>query len=359
LITRGFLPGKSSNPAASMIPFIYRKWYYRLVTGSFLGLLTWLLDEVMLSIRYRYFVMFLQPLNFFYAAIFGILIHETVYFSGKILDKRQAWDNGPGKRLLMQMVGSLLIAFFWIVAIRLFINYLIFHGKLIIFSDEFMLVALAVTLLFIINLAEFGFYLNDRYRRSLAEVERFRKENAEYQFEMLKLQLNPHFLFNSLNTLSSLVNSDAVKATEFIRRLSDVYRYVLENRNKELVSLREEMEFIHSFSFLQGLRFQGMIDFRFEIGEELLDRKIAPMTLQLLVENAVKHNVVSSKQPLNILISAENDNLIITNNLQIKEELSGTGVGLKNIISRYAFLTERKVEIIREDKLFKVVIPLI
>ena len=102
-----------------------------------------------------------------------------------------------------------------------------------------------------------------------------------------------------------------------------------------------------------------MIDFRFEIGEELLDRQVAPMTLQLLIENAVKHNVVSSKHPLDIVITAENDNLIIKNNLQFKEEMSGTGVGLKNISSRYAFLTDRKVEIIREDNLFKVIIPLI
>jgi two-component system LytT family sensor kinase len=342
-----------------MILYLYKKWYYRLLTGAFAGLLTWLLNEVLLNIRYRYFEMFLQPLNYLYAAIFGIFVHETVFFTGKMLDRNLSWDKGPGKRLLIQMLTGIMIAIFWVTGVRLFVNYLFFHGKLIIFSDELMLLALALTLLFIFYLAELGFYLNERYRRSLAEVERFRKENAEYQFEMLKLQLNPHFLFNSLNTLSSLVHNDAVKAAEFIRRLSDVYRYVLENRNKELVTLREEMAFIHSFSFLQSLRFQGMIDFRFNIGEELLERKIAPMTLQLLVENAVKHNVVSARQPLSIIISAENDNLIIKNNLQPKEDLSGTGVGLKNISSRYAFLTERKVEIIKDDDFFKVIIPLI
>jgi two-component system, LytTR family, sensor kinase len=342
-----------------MIPYIYKKWYYRLITGALFGLLTWLLNEVLLNIRYRYFVIFLQPRNYLYAAVFGIIVHETIYYSGKMLDKRNSWDKGPVKRLLLQVSSSLLIAIFWVIGIRLFINYLVFHGKLVIFSDELILLTLVTALLLIYNLAELGFYLNAKFRSSLAEVERFRKENAEYQFEMLKLQLNPHFLFNSLNTLSSLVHSDPVKAGEFIHRLSDVYRYVLENRNKELVSLREEMEFIRSFSFLQGLRFQGMIDFRFEIGEEQLDRKVAPMTLQLLIENAVKHNVVSSKHPLDIVITAENDNLIIKNNLQFKEEVSGMGVGLKNISSRYAFLTDRKVEIIKEDNLFKVIIPLI
>jgi len=342
-----------------MIPVAFRKWYYRLLTGALAGLLTWLLDEIMLNIRYRYFEMFLQPLNYLYAAIFGIFVQETVYITGKLLNKTHSWDKGPGKRLLIQMLSAILIGLFWVILIRLSFNYLFFHGRLVIFSDELMLLMLVVTLLFIFDLAELGFYLNERYRRSLAEVERFRKENAEYQFEMLKLQLNPHFLFNSLNTLSSLVHHDPGKAAEFIRRLSDVYRYVLENRSKELVSLREEMEFISAFSFLQSLRFQGMIDFRFGIGEEFLDRKIAPMTLQLLVENAVKHNVVSVKKPLSIVISTENDNLVISNNMQPKEELPGTGVGLKNISSRYAFLTDRKVEIIKEDNLFKVLIPLI
>jgi two-component system, LytTR family, sensor kinase len=342
-----------------MIPYIYRKWYYRLITGALFGVVTWLLNEILVNLRYRYFVMFNRPLNYLYAALFGVFIQETVYYSNKLLDKNNGWNKGPAKRLLLQMLGSALIAFIWVIGIRFLINYTVFHGKLIIFSDELILLALVVSLLFILNLAELGFYLNDKYRSSLAEVERFRKENAEYQFEMLKLQLNPHFLFNSLNTLSSLVHTDQAKAAEFIHRLSDVYRYVLDNRNKELVTLGEEMEFIRSFSFLQGLRFQGMIDFRFEIGEELLDRQVAPMTLQLLIENAVKHNVVSSKHPLDIVISAENNRLIVKNNLQAKEELPGTGVGLKNIISRYAFLTDRKVEIIREDNLFKVIIPLI
>jgi len=350
------------NRATRIFPMIshsYKKWYFRLLSGVIFGLLTWLLVEILLNLRYRYFEMFLSPLNYLYAAILGILIHEMVFRSGKLLDKNHSWDRGPGKRLLIQMLTSIMIAFFWVSVVRLSVNYLVFHNKLIIFSDEVMILLLVVTLIFFFHLSELGFFLNERYRKSLAEVERFRKENAEYQFEMLKLQLNPHFLFNSLNTLSSLVHDDAAKAAEFIRRLSDVYRYVLDNRNKELVSLREEMEFIHSFSFLQALRFQGMIDFHFDVSERSLNRKIAPMTMQLLIENAVKHNVASRKLPLKINIFSGEEDLIITNNLQPKEEQPGTGVGLKNITSRYAFLTERKVEIIREDHLFKVIIPLI
>jgi len=342
-----------------MIPYVNRKWYYRLISGILFGLLTWLLAEVMLNLRYRYFEMFLQPLNYLYAAIIGVFVFESIFWTGKYLDRKYAWLDRPGKRFQIQMLSGLMIVFFWVIIIRLSISYLLFQKTLLIFSDEATLLMMAVALITFFTLAEFGFYLNEKYRGSLAEVERFRKENAEYQFEMLKLQLNPHFLFNSLNTLASLVYEDTVKASEFVRRLSDVYRYVLDKRNTELVLLREEIEFIRSFSFLQGLRFQGMIDFRFDVSEQSLERKIAPMTMQLLIENAVKHNVVSRKLPLQIDIAVKEDDLIITNNLQPKDEQTGTGMGLKNIVSRYAFLTDRKVEIVKEENLFSVTIPLI
>lgn len=342
-----------------MIPYINNKWYYRLITGGLAGIFTWFLAEIFFNIRYRYFDPFMQPENYLFALFLGIILFETIFLLSKWLDKRLDRNLKPGKRLTGQILMGLAAAIFWIFLVRLVVMLIFYPGKLIILLDELTIMAPVAFLILVQSLAEFGFFINERYRKSLAEVEKFRKENAEYQFEMLKLQLNPHFLFNSLNTLSSLVYEDASKASEFIRRLSDVYRYVLENRSKELVTLKEEMDFIHAFAFLQGLRFQGMIDFRFEISESSFNRKIAPMTLQLLVENAVKHNIVSSKQPLTITILTREDDLIVTNNIQPKAEHGGTGVGLKNITSRYGFLTNRKVEIRRENDNFKVLIPLI
>jgi LytS/YehU family sensor histidine kinase len=176
---------------------------------------------------------------------------------------------------------------------------------------------------------------------------------------MLKLQLNPHFLFNSLNTLSSLVHEDADKASEFIRKMSEVYRYVLDNRNRELVTLSEEMEFISAFSYLIGLRFQGMVEFIFVVDPEDLHKKIAPMTLQLLVENAVKHNVASRQKPLTVRIFSGKSYIKVSNNYQPKHDQKGSGMGLKNISSRYAFLTNKKVVIRNDHDMFEVVIPLI
>jgi len=338
---------------------IFRRWYYRLITGVMAGLLTWLLVEVGLNIQYRYFELFGEPLNYLYAAITGIFIHESIYRAGLWLEKHCSWELSPARRFILQNLLFIVIAAFWLFAVRFLVFYILYTGKLLIFTDEMILFVPVVFFMITINLAELGSFLIERYRRSLAEIEKFRKENAEYQFEMLKLQLNPHFLFNSLNTLSSLVHEDRDKSSDFIRRLSDVYRYVLDNRHKELVLLSEEMDFIHAFTFLQGLRFQGMIDFRFNVRENLLEKKIAPMTLQLLVENAVKHNVASRKTPLWIEIFAENNEISVTNNFQPKEGQEGTGVGLKNIASRYEFLSGRRVKILKDDQQFKVVIPLI
>ena len=339
--------------------FIFKKWYYRLLTGILAGLLTWLLAEVGLNIQYRYFVLFSDPWNYLYAAVMGALMMESIYRAGLWLEKNRSWEFGPARRFILQNLVCIIIAGFWIIAVRFIFFYMILPGELIIMTDEIMIFMLVIFFTLTLNLAELGSFINDRYRKSMAEVEKFRKENAEYQFEMLKLQLNPHFLFNSLNTLSSLVHEDAAKSTEFIRKLSDVYRYVLDNRNKELVTLRDEMEFIRSFAFLQELRFQGMIEFRFEVRDTALDKKIAPMTLQLLVENAVKHNVASRKMPLWIVIKAENQDIAVTNNFQPKDEQKGTGIGLKNITSRYEFLTGRKVKINHDENQFSVVIPLI
>ncbi|HNQ82272.1 MAG TPA: histidine kinase [Bacteroidales bacterium] len=343
----------------STTPGILRKWYYRILTGAVTGAGTWFLAEVIFNIKYRYYDLVSMRISYVYAFIFGILILETYFRAGGFLDRILPWGKGPVKRFWAQLLAGFITAFWWIIVVRVGLNILLYPGQLIILEDEVIIFSLIMFLMLIVCILQLGYFYNESYRQSLAEMERYRKENAEYQFEMLKLQLNPHFLFNSLNTLSSLVYDNADRAAEFVRKLSEVYRYVLDNRNKELVLLKEEMEFIHAFTFLQGLRFQGMIDFRFGIDPESMGKKIAPMTLQLLIENAVKHNVASRRNPLTISVKAGNGRLSVHNNLQPKEEQPGTGVGLKNIINRYQFLTVEKVEITREKEYFEVIIPLI
>jgi LytS/YehU family sensor histidine kinase len=177
---------------------------------------------------------------------------------------------------------------------------------------------------------------------------------------MLQAQINPHFLFNSLNTLSSLVYEDADRSAEFIRRLSDVYRHVLDARQKDLISLREELSFIESFIFLLELRFENKLKIDVRIDENLLDHKIAPLTLQMLIENAVKHNIVSDSKPLSVDIFNDDDHIVVKNPLQekvVKEK--GNNMGLRNISSRYMALCGKEVGIYNTDGAFTVKIPII
>lgn len=173
--------------------------------------------------------------------------------------------------------------------------------------------------------------------RLAAEREEMEKGVAQAQFESLKNQVNPHFLFNSLNVLSSLVYIDAGLSEKFIGQLARSYRYLLEQKDNELVTLKTEIDFVHSFTFLLNIRFEEKLRVNIRLQEEVMDHYVAPLTLQLLIENAVKHNIISAESPLVIDISNEQDTyLMVSNNLQLRQNsLPSTGLGLKNISSRY------------------------
>ena len=189
------------------------------------------------------------------------------------------------------------------------------------------------------------------------------REKLHSQFEALKNQLNPHFLFNSLNVLSTLVHTDADLSEEFIDKLAKTYRYLLEQKDKELIRLKTEIEFLNSYAFLMKIRFEDKIKIEINVDEEKQQYYIPPLTLQLLVENAIKHNIISKETPLVIeLLTDNNNNLLIRNNFQPYENkinIYSTGIGLKNIISRYSFYTDKIVEHELKDNFFVVKIPLI
>lgn len=207
-----------------------------------------------------------------------------------------------------------------------------------------------------------GKFILNRWRQSLFEVERFKKENLQVRLETLRAQINPHFLFNSLNTLSSLIHEDADRASHFLRRISQVYRHVLEIRDRETVSLREEWQLLEAYKDLIETRFENRVNFTFSIPEYILDKQLPPLCLQLLIENALKHNKVSLNQPLHIeiLYLPKNKSVLVRNNFQPKETLEeSTNVGLKNIQSRYAALTKRVVKIEKTESEFSVELPLL
>lgn len=187
------------------------------------------------------------------------------------------------------------------------------------------------------------------------------KENLQSQFEVLKQQVNPHFLFNSLNVLTSLIKIDPDLAESFTERLSKVYRYVLENKEKDLVSLSTELEFLNAYLFLLEIRFMKKLVININIDKSYSDYQILPIAIQLIIENAIKHNTFSKAQPLKIEIFVDDQQrLNITNNLNIREsKLVSTGVGLENINRRYALVSDQKPEFIKTTEQFIAKLPLL
>ena len=183
---------------------------------------------------------------------------------------------------------------------------------------------------------------------------------ASAKFETLKNQIDPHFLFNSLNVLSSLIEENPENAQRFTTALSKVYRYVLEQKDKDLVPIEEELAFAKTYINLLQMRFENSLTYEVLIENIQPEAKVVPLSLQLLLENAVKHNIISEQKPLHIQIFIENDDLVIQNNFQKKAVLQyGQGVGIQNIISRYAIITDRKVSIEQNENTFTVKLPIL
>ncbi|MBN2487127.1 MAG: histidine kinase [Bacteroidales bacterium] len=201
-------------------------------------------------------------------------------------------------------------------------------------------------------------YLVKYYEKSLVNEEVFKRESLLAKYEALKNQVNPHFLFNSLNTLSGVVENDPAKAVGFIKKLSDIYRYVLEQRDKEVVMLNDEMKFVSDYLHLAKIRYGNGLTIKNTIGSTTF--LVAPLGLQMLVENAIKHNIIGDDMPLTIELSVENGFIIIKNNLQRKHPgFDTSSLGLENLKNRYQYITEKPVEIIESLNSFIVKLPVI
>jgi ligand-binding sensor domain-containing protein len=195
--------------------------------------------------------------------------------------------------------------------------------------------------------------------RRIKSLQRAEREKIQFQFETLKNQVNPHFLFNSFNTLVGIIEDDKDSAVEYVHKLSDFYRDVLVNREKQMLPLREELELIRNYFFLQAKRYRDNFRLSIHIPDDKMDWGIPPMTLQLLVENALKHNIVSRDKPLSVEISMQSEMLVVRNNLQKKiVQEASTGIGLSNVSSRIRLLTNKEVRVEASATHFTVYIPL-
>ena len=229
-----------------------------------------------------------------------------------------------------------------------------------IFYDNYINYIL-VGVITIILLFFFYFLEKRRYRlEKKIDIESVKAETATAKFESLKNQLDPHFLFNSLNVLTGLIEENPDNAIDFTTSLSKIYRYVLEQKDKEVVPIQEEINFAKTYVSLLKLRFENSIDFEIEQTTFSEQEYIVPLSLQILLENTIKHNVVSEQKPLKIKIYKKENFLIVENSFQPKETIKdSTGIGLKNIINRYQIISNREVIIENDDQLFSVKIPIL
>ncbi|TLV00363.1 sensor histidine kinase [Dyadobacter luticola] len=192
------------------------------------------------------------------------------------------------------------------------------------------------------------------------ELERFRNDNLSAQYDLLKQQVNPHFLFNSLNTLKAMVETGDQQSVDFILKLANFYRYTLESRKLDLIPLKVEMDILNAYLFLQKARFEDGFVFQNKLDDAVSDTLIPPFTLQLLVENCLKHNIVSLNRPLQIRIFMEGESIVVENQVQPKKNQEDSlGVGLKNIELKYSHLLHKQVEVINGQDLFQVRLPII
>lgn len=203
-------------------------------------------------------------------------------------------------------------------------------------------------------------YFMHALKDSVEEKEMLKRESLHAQLDALRTQVNPHFLFNNLNTLSSLIPENPTHAVAFVQQLSKVYRHILEVKDEESILLKEELDVLNAYSFLLKTRFGNNLNVHIDIPEEKLQKRIVPLSLQILMENAIKHNIVSSDKPLHINVFTDNGSLVLSNNLQVKNQVNeSTGIGLENIRNRYRLLSNKEVKVSSSENYFTVSIPLI
>lgn len=300
--------------------------------------------------------------NFLYTMLYSVVLYMSNALVFVQLDKHFEKNRFHLKRLIIGFLSSLFISGFAIFLLRI-LEDVGFENKTI---NQFLkaekasnyLVAMIITV--IVTLAIHLIYFYKAYQESKLKEQKIIAGTASAKFESLKNQLDPHFLFNSLNVLSSLIEENPENAQKFTTSLSKIYRYVLEQRDKELVSVDEELQFAKTYMNLLKMRFENSITFELPNILNNEDAKVVPLSLQLLLENCIKHNVVSESKPLHITITIEDNQLTISNNIQKKEVLQDRkGVGLQNIVNRYAILTKRNVLVEENNIHFKVFLPIL
>jgi len=276
-------------------------------------------------------------------------------YGGKI-----KWEENPWKRISVTLSVVIIVT----VLVTFLFNYIFIVTIAGMSFADFIKTTLNLMLLQIVFIvfiftAITGVQFFRMWKEGLLRQESLQRKALELQLEAMKNQVNPHFLFNSLNTLSTLVHKDSDLAVHMISQMSDMYRYLLEQKDKKLVKWSVEKQFAENYLNLQQMRFANNIRVKIDTGEEK-DFYVVPLSVQMLAENAIKHNIISSDEPLFINMYLMDGYLVVRNNLQVKSTLENSvNLGLENIKMQYEILANRKVEVLKEEGYFTVKLPLI
>jgi two-component system LytT family sensor kinase len=333
--------------------FRFTKW--NLIIPVIIGLIITLLayPQGFLSVSIMLFVLV-------YSLAIGIPSMKSFEFIEWELEKHIPWLSRPTLRFILTALLETISG----ILILTIVNYLIFiviqrQNIEILYSKTYeglkYLVGSVILSIILINLSHFF----KSWKQAAVNEERLKREKLSIEYEALKSQVNPHFLFNSLTALSSLIYKDPEKAETFIQEFSNVFRYVLESRDKEIVDLATEKKLIESISYMYSIRYEDSLHINMNL-PDATDKYIIPMALQMLFENAIKHNTISAGNPLKVEITEENDYVVVKNNLQPKKtEIVSSKIGLENIKSRYKYLSDKEVVVEVSDESFIVKIPVL
>ncbi len=304
---------------------------------------------------------------FLLVQIFGfVLVWEFVKALNIYFDLRMPYAEGSTKRLVVQQLCSVVVAF---PVFSVFFTLITTYLRPSFITPQFIAIGsvLAFIVIALMNLFFYNDYLSKQWKQSIedkaklqVEAAELQKEKSLMQYHHLKNQVNPHFLFNAFTSLDGLIQSNPTVASEYVRHLSKVYRYVLENKENEVVRMNTEVDFIQHYISLLNIRFGEGMKVNMNISPEAKDKGIVMVTLQMLIDNAIKHNIVHVKTPLTITVWDEDGSLHVQNNKQLRKQIDhSTKHGLKQLTQLYSYLTESKVDVVDDGKVFDVKIPLL
>jgi two-component system LytT family sensor kinase len=289
-------------------------------------------------------IAFLYSLFVWYYNIYSLPRYSSQHITTRFFSRRLLWSILLGIGLMMVLISCH----------QLLYPHYKFRSMMLMYQFRGILINLTIYM--------FLYLLYQSHATQLMgiELERTKADNLGAQYELLKQQVNPHFLFNSLNTLKSMVEIGDQHSADFIVKLSDFYRFTLENRRQDVIPLVEELDILNAYVYLLKARFEDGIELDVNLDLKHQSTSIPPFTLQLLVENCIKHNVVSLEQPLSIKLYSDGDYIVLENKLQPKKTPEpSTQMGLENINQRYLHLIGKKIEVAADDRSFKVKLPVI